>query len=342
MRMSNALALTAEPLRSNASALTSQSASTAIVQSTAAHAYRRLDGGWQSYAREDVDAHQRSADVELDRMRSMLEQLSLAARRADELIDAADQTAAALFVAAAAASAAVPRAPDGSFLGDWLSWLWDRLSLGIHVTEIPPKQPTPTTFTAGEVRTIFLDIADERDIPYAFPRDGCYARADAMLRRIVERYDIDPSAMRKVVIQGDLRVPTDYVYQGPFGNDRMVEWGWHIAPAVPIDAGDGAVRYLVIDPSLFKEPVSMEVWAAAMGDPSAKPQIVSPHVYGLDHFGSPIVLSDDSAQAESRYILNEYLGHCVARGYCSTTLSAADLDILRSRCIEAGVCSPAP
>jgi hypothetical protein len=335
--MPNPLTLAAEPLRSSASALTAQSHSTSAVQSDAAHAYRRLDAGWQSYAREDVDAHQRSADAALDRMRSMLGQLAHAARRADELIDAADLEAAALFTAAE-----IPTASGDSSIGAWLAWLWERLSLGIRITEIPPAPPRPAVLSEEQARAIFADMADEPDIPFAFPRDGCYARADAMLRRILERYDIDPAAVRKVVIQGDLRVPTEYVYQGPLGNDRLVRWGWHIAPAIPVDAGNGAVRYLVVDPSLFDQPVPPDVWATAMGDPRAKPQIVSPRIYGIDHFGSPIVLSDASAQAQSLYILDEYMGHCLARGHCTSDLPTTDLDILRRRCVDAGVCLPRP
>ena len=336
--MANALALTAEPLRDSASALSSQSRATGVVQSSAAHAYGRLDAGWQSYAREDVDAHQRHADAELARMQAMIDQLSLAAQRADALIDEADLSAAALF-AAAAAGGISGAAPPASFVGDWLSWLWGLLGVA---PAAPPQPPAPATLTEAQIRAVFDDMRDEPDIPFAFPSDGCYARADAMMNRILERYDIDPSAVRKVVIQGDLRVPTEFVYQGPLGNDRLVRWGWHIAPAIPVAADDGTTRLMVVDPSLFDHPVAPDEWAAAMGDPNARPMVVDRRVYGLDHFGSPLVLDDTAAQAQTRHTLDEYMGHCVARGHCSADLPAAELDELRRRCVEAGVCKPTP
>lgn len=335
--MANPLALSAEPLRSSASALTSQSQATGIVQTSAAHAYGRLDAGWQSYAREDVDAHQRRADAELVRMQAMIDQLSLAAQRADALIDEADQAAAALFAGAVAGAGAA--APAAGAVGDWLSWLWGLLGFA---PAAPPPTFAPSTLSEAQLAALFDDMRDEPDIPFAFPSDGCYARADAMMRRILERYDIDPSALRKVVIQGDLQVPTEFVYQGPLGNDRLVNWGWHIAPAVPIAAADGSTRLMVIDPSLFDRPVPPDEWAAAMGDPNARPMVVDRRVYGLDHFGSPLVLDDAAAQAQTRHTLDEYMGHCIARGHCASDLPIETLDELRRTCVDAGVCKPTP
>ena len=74
--MSNSLALAAEPLRSGSSALAGHAASTDALHGSVASAWSRLDGGWQSYAREDVDAHMRNTTDELARMRRMLSQLA--------------------------------------------------------------------------------------------------------------------------------------------------------------------------------------------------------------------------------------------------------------------------
>ena len=233
--MSNSLALAAEPLRSGSSALAGHAASTDALHGSVASAWSRLDGGWQSYAREDVDAHMRNTTDELARMRRMLSQLEHAARSSDEIIAAADADAAALFTASA----------SSSFVDDWLDWLWSRLRLGIHITEIPLPTPTPPIIALSitQIGAVFADMADEADIPFAFPADGCYARADVMVHRIAARYGIDIDAIKKVVIRGDLRVPTTYVYQGPYGNDEEVVWNWHIAPAVPVRGDDGVIRY---------------------------------------------------------------------------------------------------
>jgi len=88
-------------------------------------AWMRLDGGWQSYAREDVETYCASALNELTRTATMLRQLGESLACAGEHIDAADVRAAQVFDGAAFVdvplAAAVGQSGDGDPRESWSS-----------------------------------------------------------------------------------------------------------------------------------------------------------------------------------------------------------------------------
>jgi hypothetical protein len=75
---------------------------------------------------------------------------------------------------------------------------------------------------------------------------------------------------------------------------------------------DGRVVSMVIDPSLFDEPVTIETWAAIMNAPSAEVTVQDRHWY------NPIDtnLSDEEATRRTDDALSLYLDLCIDAGYC--------------------------
>lgn len=350
MRMSQPLALQPDALRASARRWATQAIESATLHDVLRIAWQRLDGGWQSYARDDVDAQFHRAAGELLHMRRMFEELDDAAMRSALTLETADETAALLFNTDGSTTALTPLLPaTGANLtapvsadGFW-DWLCNWLGLGCPAPETPTVPPPKAVhLTAAELDAIFADMADEPDIPFRFPVNGCYARAEAMVQRIAERYAIDIDALRKVYIRGDLRIPTPYVYEGPRGNDAIVEWSWHIAPAVPVKNADGTISYLVVDPSLFNRPVTMDEWAAAMGDPSARPVLADRHTYGVAGERGLVMIDEIEDPNDVRTTLDLYMGYCIARGYCPSDKTPAEMEALLDQCIADEVCTLQP
>lgn len=95
-------------------------------------------------------------------------------------------------------------------------------------------------------------------IPFTYPDDGCWGRAHEMCRLM----GLQGVASDKVWIYGNLKVSSA---KKP---DCLVQWGWHVAPTLPVTVGGSTVTY-VIDPSLFTSPVPQATWKGVQGDPSA-------------------------------------------------------------------------
>jgi len=73
------------------------SAETDHVRGEVRHQWSRLDHGWQSYARGDVDGQYRETVREIERMALMLQQMAEALVKTADLIEEADREAAGLF-----------------------------------------------------------------------------------------------------------------------------------------------------------------------------------------------------------------------------------------------------
>jgi hypothetical protein len=177
----------------------------------------------------------------------------------------------------------------------------------------------------SEASQIFDDMADELDIPFAFPTDGCYARADAMIERMSERYYIEIDAIEKVFAQGSLQVETEYNYvtvgmtsfDGMPLNDDTVEWGWHVAPLLDVKLANGAIQQMVIDPALFDQPVTIDMWAAEMGVTRESTRVASRHEYAPGWFPS-----EEEAALFTRIKMQQYHTLCSEAGYCEPVPNA--------------------
>lgn len=109
--------------------------------------------------------------------------------------------------------------------------------------------------------------------PFRYPDDGCWARAHEMCRRMIA-LGVRPA---KVWIQGRLRAATR-------NNPRcLVQWTWHVAPILCVRIPDSEERRpMVIDPSLFAQPVSVAAWQGAQGDPTATLTDTSADVFHIN------------------------------------------------------------
>jgi hypothetical protein len=107
---------------------------------------------------------------------------------------------------------------------------------------------------------IFQEMTVQQKIPFGFPEDGCYARAEEM------SYQLDKKGIKtgKVFAHGLFRVDNDKA------TDGYVSWIFHVAPFVVVESGKTREIW-VIDPSLFFEPVSLETWLTTLsGHPKSK------------------------------------------------------------------------
>jgi hypothetical protein len=96
-------------------------------------------------------------------------------------------------------------------------------------------------------------------IPFMYPDDGCWGRAHQMCRLMIAA-GTQPS---KVWIYGTLKVRTR---NNP---NCSVSWGWHVAPTLQVASNGGGADTMVIDPSMFTEPVAVTSWSGAQNDPNA-------------------------------------------------------------------------
>ncbi len=120
--------------------------------------------------------------------------------------------------------------------------------------------------TLQQAQQMFKAMANQSDIAFNYPNDGCYARAYLMNQRIQQQYGVTPS---RVWAFGKLSVPTS----GPYG---QVNWGYHVASAIPVTQPDGSTQMMVIDPSIESGPVPVNQWAATMHTSPANTQITAP------------------------------------------------------------------
>ncbi|MGZ3693642.1 MAG: protein-glutamine glutaminase family protein [Bdellovibrionota bacterium] len=105
---------------------------------------------------------------------------------------------------------------------------------------------------------LFREMAGHKEIPFGYPQDGCYARAQEMAR-LLETKGI---VTAKIFSQGSLMVKILPAQE--------LEWDWHVAPVLAVKEA-GKIEIYVIDPALFAKPVTVKEWAAAQeAGPEAK------------------------------------------------------------------------
>lgn len=119
---------------------------------------------------------------------------------------------------------------------------------------LAPDNISISVLEKSAANRLFREFKNNKEIPFNYPIDGCYARAHAMAR-MAEDQNI---TMGKVFAEGYLRAQTE------LPNYPVVEWGWHVAPVAYVKTGPGEPELLVFDPSLFNEPVTVEEWKNKM------------------------------------------------------------------------------
>lgn len=104
-----------------------------------------------------------------------------------------------------------------------------------------------------EARALFDELASRTDIAWNYAPDGCYARAHLMVQAMLKKGLTPGKAWT-------FNTPKGYMWvEGPGGK---VSWCFHVAPTLPIRTASGTVD-MVLDPSLFDRPVTVDEWAHA-------------------------------------------------------------------------------
>jgi hypothetical protein len=121
----------------------------------------------------------------------------------------------------------------------------------------PPLGPVPPSVA----NQVFSVLAAQPDIAFKFPVDGCYARAHLMAQRM-QKMGLAPGKAWTFATD-----PADPLWVNtPNHPDGKVEWGYHVAPTLPVKGDDGVVRDMVMDPSMFDHPVTVQEWKDAQHD----------------------------------------------------------------------------
>jgi len=124
--------------------------------------------------------------------------------------------------------------------------------------------PASETVTPEQAAQVFSWMRSQTDIAYAFPLDGCYARAHLMVKRMQTRGYTPFKVWAFANGSESLQVRTSNIPRG------QVEWGYHVAPAVRVRYRGGNQYWLVIDPSMFSQPVRISEWKAALKRPQGR------------------------------------------------------------------------
>jgi hypothetical protein len=138
------------------------------------------------------------------------------------------------------------------------------------------KVPAPKTFKLPESETVtlrmvgalFTWMANQRDIAFRYPTDGCYARAHLMMRRL-QKAGYKPCKVWSFQNGEPLYARTKNHPNG------FVTWKYHVAPLLRVRFENGSQRWYVIDPSLFGKPVTIAKWRDGQKRPGSK---YSPYV----------------------------------------------------------------
>jgi hypothetical protein len=110
-----------------------------------------------------------------------------------------------------------------------------------------------TIVSEEKVQELFKKV-NNKDIPWDYVEDGCFARA-AAATDIIDQENIEAAKIYVVPTSGPLKVKTDKSDKG------SVQWNeYHTAVAVKVKKEDGTIETYVIDPSLFTKAVPVADW----------------------------------------------------------------------------------
>ncbi len=117
-----------------------------------------------------------------------------------------------------------------------------------------PKVINISVIDSENADLLFREFVQNKNIPFRYPRDGCYARATAMALM----------AEKSSVIMGKIYAKGLLVAKTKIPKYPIAIWGWHVAPVTFVKKIDGLIELMVFDPSLFSKPVTTEEWKNKM------------------------------------------------------------------------------
>ena len=117
-----------------------------------------------------------------------------------------------------------------------------------------PKPPFPTTERLRQLHNV---LGMQPHIPFAYPKNGCWARAEAMCQLLIGFLGINQRLVSKIWISCSTGSAPCFEVPTKVNPDCKVRWFWHVAPLVETEK-----TYLVMDPSLSDKPVDRAGWRA--------------------------------------------------------------------------------
>ncbi len=132
--------------------------------------------------------------------------------------------------------------------------------------DIHPDQSPGQTITLEKANQLFKKALNMKDIAWGYKQDGCYARAHLMARR----FEKEGIRVDKVWIKGKLYVPN---------TEPAIQWNFHVAPIVYVKDAKGEIQKMVIDPSLFNKPVTVEEWDHSMSKRTIRGSITTAYPF---------------------------------------------------------------
>jgi hypothetical protein len=186
----------------------------------------------------------------------------------------------------------VTRVLPGAVSGAWTTvWLLNGSAAGqsgwAPTASISPTGGLANVADDTEMRQLFLALrllnftppgGSPTQVPYRYPKDGCFARAEVMAKFLkTTGYTADKEW---VICKGGLRATTAHGGDQPdFGRTLQVDWWYHVAPILYADYAKSAGKpsAMVLDPSTADGPLSPAQWAA-----SVSPQPVGPEMKYAD------------------------------------------------------------
>ena len=128
-----------------------------------------------------------------------------------------------------------------------------------------PTTPCPKgALTEAQAQQAFDGFKARGDIPWNYPNDCCYNRAHVMAQALQAKGIDVGKVWNYAPSDGALRVDT------PNDPNGFVEWGYHVAPTVPVQGPDGKVQIMVFDPSIADQPITPAQWKDMQGQVDSK------------------------------------------------------------------------
>jgi hypothetical protein len=123
-------------------------------------------------------------------------------------------------------------------------------------------------------------------VPYHYPVDGCYSRAQSMATVMTQAGIASERVFATSTVPGSpLTVGSQFSADQPGGAPPVTRWFYHVAPIVRVNTGSAVVE-TVIDPSTQPGPVSVDAWLAAIGVAPASYSRLT-HAALMTHLAAP-------------------------------------------------------
>jgi hypothetical protein len=123
---------------------------------------------------------------------------------------------------------------------------------------LPPYILKPIDYST--IETLFRKIQTDGFIEFRYPQNDCQYRAHAVARILLE-YGIKSNKIWsfKPALVGSKEMCELTIPDPNFEGDK-INWAFHVAPVVLVKFPDNKTELMVLDASVFDEPVSYKVW----------------------------------------------------------------------------------